>query len=583
MKSDHLLDQLNQLESQLNHFSFGELSAEEASELKNSFQSFKAQLERKIWGEKSTIVHPGNSPVTDKSQAGTVNSATDMHLVTSFSQEIQTTLHSIIGNSEKLQEGMLNHDQRVQLQAILADSNGLVNITNELLELYKLSSGQEIFETVSFNLPSLINEVVYLCKTLIVNKKISIILEMDQDVPEFIEGDPSKLSQVLLNLVGNAIKFVERGEIKLIIGATRSKMSAVELDFKIADNGDGMDDETLEQLFQAFISPPKGQVPKLNFSGLGLSIIKQIIEQQQGVIGIDSIPGKGTTCHFRIPFKTGKESGRAVTRESRQDPDTVRGSRILVFEDNPLNQKIIEQRLKTWGCISYITENVRYGLQLLEEKEIDLVLMDLCMPVMNGYQVTEIIRNHDQDRIAGIPVIALTADFTAQDKSDCEQAGMNDFILKPFSSEELLSKLAKFIRRAPSNNEARKEKEIKPEIIPETTDELDLEEMLADCMGQIDLLKELVVLFKQNALEFIGMVKMHLENNDYEGIAQSAHKIKCGLKMFNAERLILLTEQIHQNARTDKDSRHLKFLYECFVEEFPVMEARIQKALDALK
>ncbi|TDQ31422.1 response regulator [Zeaxanthinibacter enoshimensis] len=583
MKSDHLLDQLNQLEAHLNHFSFDELSSEEASELKNSFQSFREQLEKKIWGERSTMIHPGTTEITENTLADDQSLGTDLQLISMLSNEFQRSLNGISAAADLLKDGKLDKSQLQQLRTITDSSEGLMNITNELHEYAKLSSGSENFETVSFNLPGLVNEVVYLGRTLIVDKKISLTLEMDKDVPEFIVGDPSKLSQVLLTLLGNAIKYIRKGEVKLIIEARRKNLTTTEIDFKITDTGPGMGEEELEQLLIALKPGLGNKLPNLNGPGLGLCIVRQIIERQQGIFGIDSIPGKGTTCHFKISFPLGKESGKAVTRESSPDPGLVRGSRILVFEDNLLNQKIIDQRLKTWGCIPYITENVRYGLQLLEEKDIDLVLMDLCMPVMNGYQVTEIIRNHDNKHISQIPVIALTADFTAQDKSDCAKAGMNDFLLKPFSAEELLSKLTRFIKHETRKTKQREENPIKPQPKTEISKELDLEEMLADCMGQMALLEELVLLFKQNALEFIGKVKMHLDNNDYEGIAQAAHKIKCGLKMFHAERLILLTEQIHQNARTDKDPRHLKFLYECFTEEFPVMESRIQKALDALK
>ena len=315
--------------------------------------------------------------------------------------------------------------------------------------------------------------------------------------------------------------------------------------------------------------------------------MKQIILNLGGDISVSSNLGQGTTFKFVLPYTIGDKTKLPRKNQDknhlREGAKLVKGMGILVFEDNLLNQRLIEQRLKVWGCRVYVTDNCQYGLHILNQHSIDIVLMDLRMPGMSGFEVAERIRNVKNETVKQIPIIALTADFTIQDKEKSDLNGINDYILKPYSPDELLLKLVK-------NKSAMKKIESDGELQLTTGSqevsepkELSLKSVFEDCMGQMDLLDELVRLYKQNALEFIGAAKCHLQNRDFEALEFVLHKIKSGLAMMQTDSLHSLVVQMHHGCKHERDLKHLEFLYGCFLEEYPKIEKMIDEAVDKLR
>ena len=581
MKPKNLLTQLAQLEDALNNFSFEELTAKDANRLKRSFDSFKLQLEGKIFGEERESEDELDD--RDKSEKPKPQNNSEEMLIATVSHEIRTPLSGIIGFADLLQEGKLSKLQKEQVSAIRSASNNLMEIINELLEYSKLSAGLEHFEQIDFNFGSIIQDVVYLCNTLMLGKDVRLQLEIDPQIPEILVGDPSKLSQVLLNLLGNSIKFVEEGDICLNVNLIKEKKELIWLEFVITDTGIGIAEDELKHIFDSFKQANQHTFSKYGGTGLGLNIVKQIVHKLNGELEVSSQLGVGTTFRFTLSYGKGKKSVKGQQTLEKFSPQLVRGMRILVFEDNLMNQRLIEQRLKAWGCRTYITENARYGLNLLENTQIDMVLMDLRMPVMNGFEVTRRIRSSENVRVNQVPIIALTADFTIEDKQECEIKGINDFILKPFAPDDLLAKIVR-------NRESRSGKfnpsnhDNKASLMNESSQvPVDLRSALDDCMGDTSVLQELVVLFKMNALEFIGKVKTHLQNENFVEIRNAAHKIKCGLAMMHAHNLHFIVEQMHNNCRTTKDIEHLKELYDCFVQRYPIVEEAMDREMELLE
>jgi len=578
----------------LNDFSFEELTAAEASSLKKSFQNFRASLESKIFTPSNTFtstdadeLEENTSPeISDKKESQTPNVN---KLVARVSHEIRTPLNGIIGFTDLLREDDLTEKQLERVNAIQTASYSLMEIINELLEYSKLSAGLEHFESVNFNLNSLIENVTYLCKTLVVGRNIELCTTIDENIPEVLIGDPSKLSQILLNLLGNAVKFVEKGNIHLDIKLKKQSENQLYLTFSVADTGIGISKNNLEHIFDSFKQAEFDTHAKYGGSGLGLSIVKQIIDNLGGDIAVTSKLGEGTTFRFMLPFKKGSSKNIVSANSAVNDTDNtdainaVKGMRILVFEDNVINQKLITQRLHTWQCKTYVTDNALYGLNLLETNQIDMVLMDLKMPEMNGFEVTQLIRKSKKIKVNQIPIIAISADFSYSDRENCEVHKINDFILKPFSPDELLTKLVKNKNRMKSTHTFESQV-INPEMQVYTdATKINLSVILEDCLGKIDLLEELVLLYKQNALEFIGIVKTNLENEDLNEIAFAAHKIKSGLAMMQSNSLYTIVEQIQKICKTNGDRKHLAFLHKCFVEEYPVVERAIEEQISALK
>ncbi len=530
---------------------------------------FDGPAEKKVYGRFQ------NSP---KYKEGT--------LIANVSHEIRTPLNGIIGFTDLLKESELDAEQMEHVNAIQSASHNLLGIINELLEFSKLSSGMERFESIDFNFYNIIKDVVYLCNTLILNKKVIINVDVDTHIPEVLVGDPSKLSQILLNLMGNAVKFVENGSISLGVRLKEQIKNRYWLEFNVTDTGIGIAGDNLKHIFESYKQAEPDTYVKYGGSGLGLSIVRQIVENLNGDITVSSTLGIGTTFKFVLPYNKGNEANfqkRKDTAPMDSEKELVKDMRILVFEDNLLNQHLIDQRLKVWGCTRYITDNPLYGLNILKTNRIDMVLMDLRMPGMNGYEVTQRIRNSDNVQIKQIPVIALTADFTVRDQEQCEMNGINDFILKPYSPDELLSKIIKnkqVVEKALGTYLA----PVGP-LEPRTTEspKIDLTGILEECMGEISLLEELVQLYVQNAMEFIGQAKIQIKNKDFKGLEFAAHKMKSGLAMMQTLSLHSLMVQIHKTATEGKDIKQMKFLYHCFLEEYSIVESAITEEVEKLR
>jgi CheY-like chemotaxis protein len=258
---------------------------------------------------------------------------------------------------------------------------------------------------------------------------------------------------------------------------------------------------------------------------------------------------------------------------------------ILVFEDNPLNQYLIKKHLISWKCQYFITENPLEGLKILQEENIDIVLMDLRMPIMDGYEVTRKIREDKSPHVKNVPVIALTADFGVQEQDKCQSEGINGFVLKPYTADELFSKIKDHVKANDTTTDLKSQKIEDKEVTVsvEKTSKIDLTPVLEECMGEVDMLKELVELYKGNVLEFIGLAKLHLQNKDYQQLQFATHKIKAGLAMMETQNLLIIVQQLHEHCQTDPNHEHMQYLYEQFVIEYPMVEVALDNELERLQ
>ena len=570
----------------LNDYSFEELTSDEGFHLKNSFNSFKKCLDSMLFkpsinANLENYASVSNQALLSKGLKESKTTANSTLLIAKVSHEIRTPLNGIIGFTDLLREDGLTKKQLSKINAIQSASNSLMEIINELLDYSKLSSGLGSFENNNFQFQNVVNDVVYLCDTLITRKDVKLKTEIDPNIPKVLLGNPSKLSQVLINLLGNSIKFVEKGEISLNIKIKKRDRNSIYLEFMIKDTGIGISENNLKYIFDPFKQAEQDTFVNYGGSGLGLSIVKQIIERSKGQITVSSALGVGTTFKFFLPYEIGKDKDMVKKEESSFSLDEgikqVKNMGILVFEDNSLNQKLIETRLKSWGCKTFITDDPYTGIAILENHVIDIVLMDLRMPKMNGFEVTDLIRQNDNQNIKQVPVIALTADFTAQNREQCEAHGLNDSILKPYSPEELLSKL---INNSVSDSSSLFESTSK--LVCGDRPKIDLKSLLDDCMGEYELLENLISLFKQNAIEFIGACCIHLKNKDYEGIGFASHKIKSGLAMLKTNSLLSIVEKMHDLGKNGTGLDELEKLYTAFIIEYSIIEKAIDVEMEKL-
>ena len=598
MKSKDLLVQLSNLETELNDFSFEKLTSAEASRLKETFLSFKSSLEEKVTGQTVSTSFTDHADFHKKLTTGhgdldqkdsqIFSAENEGMLITKLGPIMTGPLSDILGLVDLLKEGGPTENPTKHLNAIESKSHVLLDVINELLEYAKLSAGLEQFESIDFNFYSIIRDAMYLCNTLILGKEVKIEVDMDTSIPEILVGDPSKLSQVLLNLLGSIIKCIEKGDIHLRITHKKQKGDNLLLEFDITDTGIGIPKDELNHIPDSLLrQDKKNMIHKNGDPDLGFAIVKQIIKNLNGNIMASNNLGTGTSFNFNLPFKKGEDTTpvqkEEKTKPSLEGKELVKGMRILVFEDNILNQKLIEKRLESWECITHITDNALYGLNILENNKIDIVLMDLRMPGMDGYEVTQRIRKSQNIYVKQVPVIALTADFNIGDKEECNAHGINDYILKPYTPEELMQKLIK------NKNDVETILTVEsttPDAIPEKANDapkINIDNVLEECMGELDLLEELILLYKQNALEFIGKAKTHLKNQDFEGMEFAAHKMKSGLAMMQTYSLHSIIVQIHSTSRERKDIKYLEFLYNSFLEEYPIVEKAIEDEMNKLR
>jgi signal transduction histidine kinase/DNA-binding NarL/FixJ family response regulator len=562
----------------LNNFSFEELSSEEAARLQRSFLTFKNQLEDRVWGDEgatSSEVNTGNNDISPVNY----DADNDLRRVAAVCRQMRTPLNGIIGLADLLGDSRLSEEQLYHVQSIQASGRELMNVVIELTEYSRLFAGLETFERVPFNFHNLIQDVEYLCNTLIVDKRLRFKVEMDQAIPGKLSGDPSKLSQVLLHLLGTSLKQEREGSISLEVQFQHQEGENVYLEFVISHQGEAKDGKYTES-GETYRPSVQAAFRKAGDTGLGLPIVRQIIAKLRGEIFIQETSGQTASYRFRLPFT--RAGNNSKTLGNNYSVSTLKGLQILVLENNPLNQRMLERRLRSWGCIPSFAENASYCLQVLDET-VDLVLMALQRPEIDGYSIAGKIRTHPNHSLRKVPIIALMDQISDNDKDCLLKLGIDAYIIKPYGAEELQSKLLQL--KKPSMGRLEKIPSSMNSIQALLPDDrkINLLPVLEDCLGRMETLEELVLLYKQKALEFIGAVKLLLDRSDYKGITYACQKISASLKLLKTDSLSTLVEQIHKTSRTNQDIRHLRFLHRCFVEEYPLVEAALDSALEQLK
>lgn len=365
--------------------------------------------------------------------------------LSSMSHEIRTPLNAIVGLTDILLNMPQNEENMEYLCSIKHSSDNLLNIVNDILNFSKTEIGKVVFEKIDFNLEEQINELQKAYGLRASAKQISFYTEIGQDIPTMLTGDPYRLNQILFNLIGNAIKFTEQGKVALNVFLVKRDDDNLTLRFEISDTGIGIPEDKLEKIFESFTQASSDTTRKFGGTGLGLAITKNLVVQQQGTIYVKSEENKGSTFVVELPFTvTLHTEGKPTNIFIDQKP--LSQLKVLVAEDNGLNQLIIKKLLDEWQVSYQIVNNGKEAVEFMIHNQVDLVLMDLHMPEMDGIQAASVIRNRNTEVLnPDIPIIAFTADAFPETKIKVLESGMNDFITKPFKKEELYTKIAKHL------------------------------------------------------------------------------------------------------------------------------------------
>ncbi|PRY14431.1 PAS domain S-box-containing protein [Pontibacter ummariensis] len=421
-----------------------------------------------------------------------------------MSHEIRTPMNGIIGLTSVLQKTPLTEEQHKFLKAIQVSANNLMLIINDLLDFSKITSQKFTFEQISFSLPELVQDIVDLMGARAHERGNKLSVHVGTEVPTLLEGDPHRLKQVLLNLIGNAIKFTEQGEVRLFVQAGQQENEKQLLEFTVEDTGIGIPKEKLHAIFESFTQGTNDTSRKYGGTGLGLAISKSLVELQGGTIAVRSQPKVGSTFSFSLPFLVQETPPlpAAVTNETEPEDhsQTLTHLRLLLAEDNEINQLLISTVLSEWGISLDMTSNGKEALQKLQQNQYDLVLMDMQMPELDGYEAIRQIRESFGEK-ASVPVIALTAHATKGEIEKCMAAGADAYVSKPFDPEHLYRTIFK-LTRVPATSPLR------------TPPRLNLATLQNLMKGQAGFLYELLRMCLGNIQFAVGALENYIESGD---------------------------------------------------------------------
>jgi CheY-like chemotaxis protein len=434
-----------------------------------------------------------------------------------MSHEIRTPMNAIIGFTKVILKTDLTAKQKEYLTAIKISGDSLIVLINDILDLAKVDSGKMSFEKTPFKLQLSIKAMLHLFETKIQEKNLILITNYDHEIPDVVEGDPVRLHQIILNLVSNAVKFTNKGSITVNVNLVKQNDKTVTIKFAVEDTGIGIEKNKIAEIFENFQQATSETSRLFGGTGLGLAIVKQLVEAQNGKIKVQSRINRGSTFSFLLDFQ--KTNAEAVLEPEILEQNTdVKNTKILVAEDMELNQLLMKTLLDDFGFECEIASNGKIAIEKLKEKKYDIVLMDLQMPEMNGFEATQHIRKNMK---LDIPIIALTADVTTIDVEKCKEVGMNDYISKPVDERLLYSKLIGFIKKPILIIEQKTE----GTTITEKIRYVDLSYLSKLTNSNPKLMAEIISSYLKQTPPLLQTMKQSFKDKDWHLLKASVHKM----------------------------------------------------------
>jgi PAS domain S-box-containing protein len=489
-----------------------------------------------------------------------------------MSHEIRTPMNGIQGMTRLLLETKLSDEQKRFTNIISRSLNNLMVIVNNVLDFSSLKTGKFTIDCFAFDLPEIMDEVKKYFEPSLTHKDLRFILTIDKKVPRFVKGDAFRLKQVLTNLMGNAIKFTEIGNIQLAITLQEQTDEQSDILFTLSDTGIGIPKNKLDTIFESFAQAEKKISSGYGGAGLGLTISKGLIELQGGTISVESKEGSGSVFRFIIPFGRTTDEDQLATQIDHTE--TLAGKRILVVEDNPVNQRLIEFVLKKVKTVTDFAANGKEAITLCEKNlPYDLIIMDLQMPVMDGYETTIYLRSQLKLKT---PIIAMTATALKEDQEKSVAVGMNDFMIKPFDFNDLYIRMNRLLHIATPEPEPI-QKEMK-----ETEDKLyDLS--LLNELDDPAYVAEVITFFLASAPKDIKDLTVLLQEKDWIAVSKKAHKVKGSAAMLQSKKLAAMLSNIESDAKTGNNLEVLPERIKDVSDFFILVQKQLEEELKRLK
>lgn len=443
--------------------------------------------------------------------------------LSNMSHEIRTPMNAIIGFTKVVMKTDLSLKQREYLTAIKISGDALIVLINDILDLAKVDAGKMIFEKMPFKMAASIAAMLHLFETKIQEKNLELVKEYDDKIPEVLIGDPVRLHQIILNLVSNAVKFTNRGKITVSIRLLHENENKVTIEFAVKDTGIGISENKLDRIFEDFQQASSGTSRLYGGTGLGLAIVKQLVEPQGGSIAVKSKINEGSTFSFVLDFKKTTIEAQFDAEILELDED-IKNIKVLVVEDIALNQLLMKTLLDDFGFERDIASNGKIAITKLEEKTYDIILMDLQMPEMNGFEATDYIRKKMNSKI---PIIALTADVTTADLAKCKAVGMNDYIAKPVDERLLYTKIVNLVKKPSPLKEIENNRIEKLDVRPQVgkTKCINLDFLNRRTKSDPKLIMEMISLYLEQTPPLISAMKNGMQNKDWPSLYGAIHKM----------------------------------------------------------
>ncbi|MDT8393038.1 MAG: ATP-binding protein [Bacteroidales bacterium] len=484
-----------------------------------------------------------------------------------MSHEIKTPMNIISGYLNQVLQGKVDNTQRDLLEIVKKSTDHLLQLLNNLLDLSKIQSGKlEMLES-EFNPREIIADMEQWFTPGAKEKQLELITYADSELPQKVSGDPVRLRQVLFNLVGNAIKFTEKGSVSIRMFPLKQEGSKITLMIEVADTGIGISMEDQKRIFeefeQAISTPPR--IPE--GTGLGLSITRHLVDLLGGSLEVLSQPGEGSTFRVTIPYRLVKPNFYSPEMINHGKKDIQQGLRVLVVDDEAYNRKLVRMSLEKYGYNIIEAESGQQAIDIVSKEPIDIILMDLRMPGMKGSDAARLIRSMENREKKSIPIIAFSAGITHDEMEKCSKNGINDFIAKPFDEKYLLSII---LRQVQGRQEYFPGEEQDEKDLANQTGKAgyDLSPLRVSAAGNNAFFREMVQMFVTNTASGLDLIAQHIHQGEWQPAADMAHKISAPCRHLRAEKLYSLLKAIQHELESEKTPVNVSSLIKQAKKEF---------------